>query len=153
DTVAWIETGPWVSTEDELMRTRRGRAIERYAADLLSRRRKQIKKKGRVLRQLNPERRHKLRIQMKKMRYSIEFFSSLFQEHKARKQCKKMRAALKRLQDSMGGLNDVARRKALCAEFISGRSRGSGKNSGRDRAFAAGLITGDQQARSSELLA
>jgi hypothetical protein len=50
-------------------------------------------------------------------------------------------------------LNDVATRKALCAEILLKPGRNSEGAVGRDRAFAAGLVTGDQEARSAELLA
>jgi inorganic triphosphatase YgiF len=153
ETFAWIEIGEWITTTDETARLRRNRLIETYAADQLTRRRRKIKKRGRALVKLDPARRHKLRIQVKKTRYATEFFANLFQEKKATRRSAKLLAALKRLQNSLGGLNDIAARKDLCTNILSGHGHMRNGADGRDRAFAAGLVTGNQEARRSELLA
>ena len=153
ETFAWIEIGEWITTTDELTRMRRDWPIETFAADQLSRRRKQVKKKGRDLQKLDPAHRHKLRIQVKKTRYAAEFFANLFHDRKVAGRRTKMLSALKRLQSSLGGLNDVMTRKSLCAELLAQQPRALNGAAGRDRAFAAGLVTGSQEARRDELLA
>ena len=152
DTLAWIEVGEWATTTDEAARLRRDRPVEDHAADQLRRRRKKIRKRGRVIEELDPERRHKLRIQVKKTRYATEFFAGVFHQKKSAKRGAKMLGALKRLQTSLGGLNDVTTRRALCEEILAKHGRGSEGPAARDRAFAAGLVTGDQEARSRELI-
>lgn len=149
---AWIEVGEWITTTDEQARLRREQTIEFYAADQLSRRRRKIRKRGRQLVKLDPERRHRLRIQIKKTRYATEFFASLFTERKAERRSKKLLNVLKRLQNSLGGLNDVMARNRLCAEILSEIERSPQANDGRERAFAAGLVAGNQEARQDELL-
>ena len=57
------------------------------------------------------------------------------------------------MQNSLGGLNDVAARKNLCADVLSAHWRALNGTHGRDRAFAAGLVTGNQDARRNKLLA
>jgi inorganic triphosphatase YgiF len=153
DTLAWVEVGEWVTTTDEVAGQRRNLLLETFAAEQLARRRKKIRKRGREMEKLDPVRRHRLRIQVKKTRYATEFFAKLFQDKKSARRGAKLLGALKRLQTSLGGLNDVATRKALCAEILLKPGRISEGAVGRDRAFAAGLVTGDQEARNAELLA
>jgi inorganic triphosphatase YgiF len=153
NTLAWVEVGEWVTSTDEMAHQRRDLPLETFAAEQLGHRRKKIRKRGREMEKLDPVRRHKLRIQVKKTRYATEFFATLFQEKKSARRGTKLLGALKRLQTSLGGLNDVTTRKALCAEMLLKPGRSSEGAAGRDRAFAAGLVTGDQEARSAELLA
>jgi inorganic triphosphatase YgiF len=148
---AWIEVGEWITTTDETARLRREAPVEVYAAEQLSRRRKKIRKRGRHLDRLDAERRHDLRIQVKKIRYATEFFVDLFHERKSAKRGAKFLSALKRLQTMLGDLNDVATRGALCNDILKMMDAGSVPN-GRDRAFAAGLIAGNQEARLVKLL-
>jgi inorganic triphosphatase YgiF len=151
DTFAWIEVGEWATTTDHEARLRRERPIEEHAADQLRRRRKKVRKRGREMETLDPVRRHKLRIQVKKTRYATEFFAGVFREKKSARRGQRMLTALKRLQTSLGGLNDVNTRKALCEEILAKPGRAEGPVA-RERAFAAGLVTGDQEARSGELM-
>jgi triphosphatase len=150
DTFAWIEIGEWITATDEATRARRDGAAEDYAAEQLARRSKKLRKRGRKLETLDPSRRHKFRIQVKKTRYATEFFASLFRERKSTKRSGKFLSSLKHLQTSLGGLNDVTTRNALC-DRILGKTR-SGRGEERERAFAAGLIAGNQDARRADLL-
>ena len=152
ETFAWIEIGEWITTTDELARLRRNRPIEAYAADQLALRRRKIKKKGKALIKLDSARRHKLRIQVKKTRYATEFFANLFRDKKAARRSTRLLTALKRLQNSLGGLNDVAARKSLCSNILAGQAHLRNGSDVRDRAFAAGLVTGNQEERRGELL-
>jgi triphosphatase len=152
ETFAWIEIGEWITTTNDLARLRRNWPIETYAADQLARRRRKIKKRGKALGKLDPTRRHKLRIQVKKTRYATEFFANLFQDKKAARRSTRLLTALKRLQNSLGGLNDVAARKNLCTDILAGHGHLRNGADVRDRAFAAGLVTGNQEARRGELL-
>lgn len=151
ESLAWIENGEWVTSTDDAARERRERPVEQHAADQLSRRRKKVRKRGRAIPELDAVHRHRLRIQVKKTRYATEFFASLFQRRKAARRGAKLLNALKRMQSSLGGLNDVTTRRVLCAEILAKPSRVRG-DAARDLAFAAGLVTGDQQARNAELI-
>ena len=57
--------------------------------------------------------RHKLRIKVKKLRYAIDFFASLFGHHKRHK----LERALKRLQSALGHLNDIRVHGKLARNF------------------------------------
>jgi len=152
ETFAWIEIGEWVTATNEAARQHREWPIELFAADQLSWRRRKIMKKGKKLDELDSAQRHRLRIQVKKARYATEFFAGLFQDKKSARRSARMLTALKRLQNSLGGLNDVIARKSLCTDILTRQARSLNGTAGRDRAFAAGLITGSQEARCAELL-
>jgi triphosphatase len=112
-----------------------------FAADELTRRWRKVRKRGRALAQLDAPSRHKLRIQAKKLRYAVEFFASLFDSKRAVKRRKQFLSALERLQDGLGDLNDIAVHEERIAA-MSIRQRSS-----TNRAFAAGLLTGREDAR------
>jgi hypothetical protein len=57
-----------------------------------------------------------------------------------------------RLQNCLGGVNDIVTHKALFADIIASRARGLTEEQSRHRAFAAGLVIGDQQAQIQKLL-
>jgi hypothetical protein len=71
---------------------------------------------------------------------------------KSTKRYKEIRSSLTQLQDCLGGINDVATRKTLFSDIIASSVRGLTAEQNRHRAFAAGLILGDQQAQVQGLL-
>jgi triphosphatase len=142
DIGAWLQAGQWTSPQDDLVRDRGDIPIEDFAAEQLARRWRKVRKKGKKLVRLDARRRHKFRIQAKKLRYAAEFFSSLYMSKRAAKRRERFLTALERLQDGLGDLNDIA----VHEERISAlgvRKRRSNKN----RVFAAGLLTGREDAR------
>ena len=146
-----IEAGPWSTSEDALKRARRELPIEIFTTDLLSLRCKRIRRRGRRLSELDPEQLHRLRIQVKKARYATDFFSGVYPAKKSAKQCKKIKSSLTQLQNCLGGLNDIATHKALFSDIITSRAKGLTEEQSRHRAFAAGLIIGNQQAQIQKL--
>jgi inorganic triphosphatase YgiF len=141
DVAAWLEAGHWTVPEDDLVRDQGDLSIVDFAAEQLARRWRKVRKKGRALAQLDARSRHKFRIQTKKLRYATEFFSSLYRSRPAMKRRKQFLPALERLQDGLGDLNDIA----VHEESIS--AMGIRKRSNPSRAFAAGLLTGREDAR------
>jgi len=152
DTAEWIEAGPWSTSEDPLKRVRRELPIEIFASDQLSHRCKRIKRRGRRIDDLDTEQLHRLRIQVKKARYATDFFSGVYHGKKSAKQSKKIKSSLMQLQNSLGRVNDIVTHKALFSDIIASRAKGLTEEQGRHRAFAAGLIIGDQQAQIQKLL-
>jgi len=108
----------------------------------LTRRWRKVRKKGKALAQLDAPSRHKLRIQAKKLRYAAEFFAGLFARRRAVKRRKQFLNALGRLQNGLGDLNDIAVHEKRIAAIGIRRQR-----SNPSRAFAAGLLTGLEDAR------
>ena len=94
------------------------------------------------------KRRHKLRIQTKKVRYAAEFFGSLFPGKRASKRRKRFQPALEALQDALGDLNDIAVHEELIGATGMRRRRVS-----RKRAFATGVLMGHEDARLDAALA
>jgi inorganic triphosphatase YgiF len=107
-TAAWIQAGDWLMDGSRSARVRRKQPVPALAEEELGRRWKRILKRGRNLAELDPEERHQVRIEIKKLRYATEFFESLF---KGKGMKKKRRAALDTLeafQETLGELNDIA---------------------------------------------
>jgi CHAD domain-containing protein len=152
DTTAWIEAGPWSKSTNAQIVARRDEPIEALAGEELSRRRKKIRRRGRDMTSLDSEELHALRIQVKKLRYATEFFAGVYPGKKAEKRQKKFRSALKQLQTCLGAFNDITTRKALCAAILTRPGRNLTEEQNRHRAFAAGLIIGDQHAQIQKLL-
>jgi CHAD domain-containing protein len=142
DVAAWLQVGQWMTPQDDLVRDRGDLPIAIFAADELTRRWRKVRKKGRALGQLDPRSRHKLRIQAKKLRYAVEFFASLFDSKRAARRRKHFLSALERLQNGLGDLNDIAVHEQRIAAMGVRR-----RQSNASRAFAAGLLTGREDAR------
>ena len=83
-----------------------------------------------------------------KLRYAVEFFATLFPGSRAAKRRRRFAAALERLQDGLGDLNDIAVHEQRMAAIGLRRRRTSA-----GRAFAAGLLAGREDARTEAALA
>ncbi len=150
DTLSWIESGPW-SKSDGAAASRRQQPIARFAARELARRCGKIVKRGKALEHLDAPQRHKLRIQAKKVRYATDFFAAAFAGSKAKRRKKKLVASLKRMQGALGELNDVMAHEQITAR-IARASKPSSNGANPRRAYAAGLVLGEKEARIGELL-
>ena len=101
-----------------------------------------------MLAELEPADRHKLRIQAKKLRYAVEFFSCLFKNKRLVKRRNQFLRQLERLQEGLGDLNDIAVHEDRIAAVSVGR-----RQSSPSRAFAGGLLTGREDARMATAMA
>ena len=142
ETAAWLEIGQWTNPHDDLLRDRGNTPIEISAAEELARRWHKVRKTGRILAQLDGEKRHKLRIQVKKLRYATDFFAQVFAGKRESNERQKFLRPLERLQDALGELNDIAVHEHIIAALGVERGRSTPK-----RAFAAGLLTERANAR------
>jgi len=152
DTAEWVEAGSWHRSEDPLRRARLQTPIEIYAAEQLLQRFKKIRRRGAKIGKLGPGELHRLRIQVKKARYAAEFFSSIYSRRKSVKRRKRVLSSLTRLQDSLGRINDIVTHKTLLTDITAIPRPGLTPEQDDRRAFAAGLIMGDQHARIQGLL-
>jgi inorganic triphosphatase YgiF len=141
----WLAVGTWTK-EDPLQRGRAEQPIADLATAEMTRRRKLIKGVVRDFDGLDAAALHRLRIQVKKLRYASEFFDRLFR-HRKRK--KAFLSSLVDLQTVLGELNDldVQRNLVLALARLSDPPGTHGDNTG----FAAGFIRGRQVSR-AELL-
>jgi triphosphatase len=153
DTAAWIEAGDWTRNTDHPTPLLREQPIAPAAAEDLKRRCRKLLKTGAQLDALDAQRRHKMRIQAKKLRYAAEFFAGAFPGKKAARRRKGFVAVLESLQDALGDLNDIAVHEGLTERFVETQDA-SGKRRGAraEKAFAAGRLSGREEARVASVL-
>lgn len=115
DLVEWLELGDWRVAPAHPARLHA--ALVPFGRALLESRRRRLKHRSKGLAHLGPHRRHRVRIEAKKLRYATEFFTALYAGGKARRRHKAFLAALDRLQDLLGELNDLVVGPALLAKL------------------------------------
>jgi inorganic triphosphatase YgiF len=104
------------------------------AGELLARRRRKLRRLGARLEELSPAEKHRLRIQVKKLRYAAEFFAGLYPQPRTRRAIRR----LARLQDVLGHLNDRATADTLLDRVLTRLGREARPEHHR----AAGLVSG-----------
>ncbi|HEX9947959.1 MAG TPA: CHAD domain-containing protein [Allosphingosinicella sp.] len=111
DLVAWSEAGAWRSGDLA------GEPISGFATARLERGWKRVRKQAKALRALDADGRHRLRIDMKKLRYAAEFFVALTPKDRRRQQGQFIER-LQHLQELLGRLNDIETRRQLAPELF-----------------------------------
>ncbi len=109
----WLTQAPWREDADPARRKLLQTPARAFAAKLLKKRRRQLLARGRGLQRLEGAALHRARIAVKKMRYSLEFFCSLFEPRIWNKTLR----ALNRLQDDLGSRNDLQVADRLLAQM------------------------------------
>lgn len=99
----WLESAAWRSGGDPERIALLAQPLRLLADGLLTRQHRKVLKRGRGLKHAAPEDRHELRLAVKKFRYSVEFFASVYGSRKTRAYHSRLTA----LQDTLGDLNDV----------------------------------------------
>jgi triphosphatase len=106
DLFEWLECGEY------LLGSRSGIAdipsARDFAARVLEKQCKRIKRDGHNLARVDDDHRHEVRKVAKKLRYAAEFFVSLFENKRGARRHRKFLAAMEALQDELGALNDLA---------------------------------------------
>jgi len=148
DTVLWINGGKWVRSGVALIAGRRMLSARRFAARELGRRTAKVLKKLSRIDELNPPQQHKLRIAIKKLRYGVGFFESLFAGEK--KRIKQFAGVLKDLQSALGKLNDIRVHGRLAKAYAAPAKP---TRRAAPRAFAMGELTGKERAMGRDCLA
>jgi CHAD domain-containing protein len=111
DLIGWIETGAWRDGE------RAREPLDDFASAQLDKRWRKVKRPGRKLATIDPEARHRLRIEIKKLRYAIEFLAALHTGEASQRQ-KQFAGALEEMQEQLGELNDVETARELLAGLL-----------------------------------
>lgn len=106
-----------------------------FARDRLSHRYTQAMKIGRRLSDLDSQERHELRIRLKKLRYAVDFFASLYPKRAVKKYLRR----LGNLQDLLGSLNDAAVARALVRDILSEHGE---RSSAAALGYAGGVVAG-----------
>lgn len=107
----WFEGCGWRSNQTPEEAALAASPIGGVAAQVLDRRRRKVRKRSRGFGKLTPPDRHKLRIAVKKLRYTTEIFGSLFEKRDS----ENFVSTLKRLQNDLGYANDVR----VAHEFVT----------------------------------
>lgn len=105
DLAEWLALGDWRTqpADPGLLQ----RDVASFAADLLDRQRRRLARRGRNLADRGDRRRHRARIAAKTLRYTVEFFASLYDGPRQSRRRERFVGALEALQDDLGELNDL----------------------------------------------
>ena len=104
----WVNGAPWGARADTAERS-----LARFASTALDRLHARALKQAHGIDWSDAERRHRLRIRIKRLRYACDFFAPSFPGAAARPYLKRLGA----LQDILGDLNDVAVARRLLLEL------------------------------------
>jgi inorganic triphosphatase YgiF len=118
DLFVWIEAGRWRGGHAA------SRDLRQFGREQLDRRWSKVRKGGRKLADLGIEPRHRLRIEVKKLRYAVEFLSSLHKGKKTIAAQKNFLSALEEMQERLGELNDRETAHDVLAGVIGGDREG-----------------------------
>src|SRR5262249_32699412 len=127
----WLASCEWrnqpVSQQSALLMA----PIGAVAPILIARRHKKLRKALGGFAELTPQQRHRVRIAVKKLRYTVDFLGGLFGADKVAQ----FQQSLKPLQDDLGHANDIRVANALMASLPAGEDAAS-------VARAAGIVMG-----------
>jgi triphosphatase len=104
----WVNAGPWKKGGGSAEAS-----LGAFAAAALGELHRKSLRQAKDIDWSNPERRHRLRIRIKRLRYACDFFAASFAGAAARPYIKRLAA----LQDILGDLNDIAVARRLLAEI------------------------------------
>lgn len=99
----WLAAKSWRQGLFETQQEGLDQPIANFATPILKQAHRRVVKRGKIFAELDAEDRHALRIRIKRLRYALEFFSSLYLGQAV----EDYRDALTRLQDTLGVLNDI----------------------------------------------
>lgn len=132
ETTAATLTRPWVQAGAG------GEALlpaAEFARDRVAARYARLRKAGKRIGALDEEQRHALRIKLKKLRYAVDFFASLWPKRRT----EAFRERLSALQDVLGEMNDAAVARALVGDILAARTNTADAQA---IAYAAGVVVG-----------
>jgi inorganic triphosphatase YgiF len=112
-TSAWLACERWREAMPQDALPLLADPLQPFAARMLQRRHRRVKRRGRDHESFTAEQRHELRIAVKKLRYCAEFFGPLFDAGAVRDYAR----GLSELQSVLGVLNDAAVTQRLLAEL------------------------------------
>lgn len=116
DAAAWLEAGAW--TTDPTLASLRDTRADAFAAEVLDHRLHQVKTRAKHFDDLDAHARHRLRLKGKTLRYAAEDLAPLFPDHP--KRVERFLDASRRVQDTLGALNDRSVRQTLVETVAHG---------------------------------
>ncbi len=94
----------WVAARDDDQIRCARRPLTEFCAGMLAQRDRKARKRGNGMDRSDPDALHRLRIELKKLRYACEFFAPLYPRKMSHEYLKRLTA----LQETLGNLNDCA---------------------------------------------
>ncbi len=119
DLAEWIATGAWRRARAPRPLRDRGLSIGRFAARRLDRRHLAVTRGARRFDDLTESELHALRVEVKKLRYMVEFLEPLAQSDKARRRFGRGVRSLAALQETLGQIHDIDMGSLLLAGHAS----------------------------------
>jgi triphosphatase len=132
-----IESGDWGAPTGSPEAAALDEPVKRFADRLLAFRHRRLRKFGKKRESLSESELHRLRLLGKKMRYSADFFRSLY----AQKPVRRYLAAVAELQDHLGSINDAVVTHGLMQKLATRMPDSA------EAAHAIGLVRGWQAAK------
>ena len=132
----WLENRAWRAVASTAVLARLDHPVEGFAARVLAKRHRRLHKIGASLEHRSTDDLHRLRIEIKKQRYAVEYFAGVFAPRRAQKYL----LALKTLQDGLGLLNDAAVAQRILDDLLRDVPRSGARR--RDAERGAALVTG-----------
>jgi len=129
----WLETRGWRDQPASEQAAQLFAPIGKAAPAFVEHRWRQLRKRSKRFDELSQQQRHRLRIALKKFRYTIESLDCLFDDDDV----KAMTKRLKPLQDNLGYQNDVRTARGLVEEMASHVNEG-----GNEVSRAGGMVLG-----------
>jgi triphosphatase len=130
----WLSARSWRHGNNATRKSLDEPAVK-LAGRLLTKRHTAVLKLGRDFRKLSPRERHRLRIALKKLRYTAEFFRSLYRK----KREKAYFHALPQVQNSLGHMNDIVVADHLLERLSATRG---GQRISNHLSTAIGIVAG-----------
>jgi triphosphatase len=112
----WVEAERWRAGMDARQIALATRSVGEHAGPLLARRARKLRNAGKRIEGLSVEQRHALRKRLKTLRYGAVCLATLFRGRRV----KRTLAALGRMQDVLGAINDLAVARTLLAGLPTG---------------------------------
>lgn len=137
----WIESGAWFAAAPETDQSDALSKIGPFAESVIRKRARLVQKALPGLARQDVKARHQSRIAVKKLRYALEFFTSVPLRGKFGKKAR----MLARLQDQLGLLNDIAQGGERLKNYAKACSDDK-------RVMAAGLVVGWNLAQQDTLI-
>jgi triphosphatase len=117
--------------------------LGRTAEHILDRQFRKVKKRGRAAASRNQIDLHRLRIALKKLRYSVELFAPIYSARSIKPYLKKLRS----LQNDLGDLNDIINIRATASALLGAERKSRKEEKDIQIGFAAGTIVGWYEAQ------
>ncbi len=114
ETGAWMARQEWRNQPVNESSVLLFQPITALTDQLIAKRFKKVRKDGKRFAEMTVEQKHQLRIDVKRLRYAIDFFSSLYNP----KRVKAFIGHLQKLQDGLGYMNDLAVAEGLIKRLI-----------------------------------